>query len=143
MTPAYVLQISSFRPAVLPVSRRTRVTDVPTDAKLRGMIQFAFACYGGGCPQTDNFDRLNKSPKKIADKPFLSRLPQKLLAHPNGGALACVPMLKGHGPTLFKATRAVHSPRGFGTSLHGCYRGNESGNVPYRLNADFGTTRYN
>ncbi len=58
------------------------------------MIAFFFACYGGGCPQYDEF-----SPKKgnttsvrreIAPNSFLARLPQKLLSHPKGGALAVI-----------------------------------------------------
>jgi hypothetical protein len=64
--------------------------DLPEDAKLRGTIHFLFACYGGGCPEFDNFDRLNRTPKRFATKPFISQLPQKLLSHPEGGALACL-----------------------------------------------------
>ena len=63
-------------------------SDVPADAKLHGMIHFFFACYGGGCTEFDDYDRLNKQPRRIADRPFFSRLPQVKLSHPNGGALA-------------------------------------------------------
>ena len=42
-----------------------------------------------GCPQFDNFNRLQEgAPKTIAPKPMMARLPQALLAHPDGGALA-------------------------------------------------------
>ena len=64
-------------------------SDVPANAKLHGMVHFLFACYGGGCPRVDNFKRVGTGPPKvIADKPMMGRLPQALLAHPNGGALA-------------------------------------------------------
>jgi hypothetical protein len=63
-------------------------SDVPPNAKVHGMVHFLFACYGGGCPQLDNFNRLRDSPKPIAPQPMMARLPQALLAHPEGGALA-------------------------------------------------------
>lgn len=63
-------------------------TDVPANAKVHGMIHFMFACYGAGYPPADNFNRMSGSPKKIADRPMISRLPQALLAHREGGALA-------------------------------------------------------
>src|SRR6185369_3560701 len=63
-------------------------SDLPANAKVHGMVHFLFACYGGGCPQLDSFNRLSDSPKTIASKPMMARLPQALLAHPQGGALA-------------------------------------------------------
>jgi hypothetical protein len=65
--------------------------DVPDDASLQGLIAFFVACYGVGTPARDNFDQ--EAPgrtKRIAPKPFASRLPQRLLSHPEGGALAVV-----------------------------------------------------
>lgn len=61
-----------------------------------GMIAFHFACYGGGTPQYNDFEQPSPSTsettarKAIAQRPFVARLPQKLLGHPNGGALAVV-----------------------------------------------------
>jgi hypothetical protein len=63
-------------------------SDLPANAKAHGMVHFLFACYGGGCPQLDNFNRVQGSAKTIAPKPMMARLPQALLAHPDGGALA-------------------------------------------------------
>ena len=62
--------------------------DTSTKRLLNGMVHFLCACYGGGYPEVDNFNRLEDSPKVIAAKPMISRLPQALLSHPNGGALA-------------------------------------------------------
>jgi hypothetical protein len=65
-------------------------SELPAHAKVHGIVHFLFACYGGGCPQHDNFNRLDGAPRQIANRPMLARLPQALLAHPEGGALAVV-----------------------------------------------------
>ena len=62
--------------------------DLPDDAKMHGMVHLIFDCYGAGCPRNDNFSGLSKWPARIAEAPLLARLPQALLAHKNGGALA-------------------------------------------------------
>jgi hypothetical protein len=65
--------------------------DVPANAKLHGTIAFHFACYGAGTPEKDRFAHTpGAQPPAIADAPFVSALPRKLLTHPNGGALACI-----------------------------------------------------
>lgn len=65
--------------------------DVPDDARIHGMISFFFACYGAGTPERDEFcHEPGKPPPAIADAPFVARLPQRLLAHPQGGALAVI-----------------------------------------------------
>lgn len=64
--------------------------DLPDDADVAGMIHFFFACYGAGCPETDNFSRHLAQPLAIAPKPFMAALPQALLAHPRGSALAVI-----------------------------------------------------
>lgn len=66
-------------------------SDVGDGAQPAGMIAIHFACYGGGTPAEDRFfHEPGKQPPRIADKAFLAALPQRLLAHPAGGALACV-----------------------------------------------------
>jgi hypothetical protein len=65
--------------------------DVPRDARLQGLIAFFFACYGAGTPQYDEFaHRAIGEPTEIAPFPFLACLPQRLLSHDKGGALAVV-----------------------------------------------------
>jgi hypothetical protein len=65
--------------------------DVADDARLHGLVAFLFACFGAGTPQQDNFlfDRHQPAPV-IADRPFIAPLPQRLLSHPQGGALAVI-----------------------------------------------------
>ena len=63
-------------------------SDLPANCKMHGMIHFMFACYGGGWPEVDTFSRVEGTPKTLAKRPMLARLPQALLAHRDGGALA-------------------------------------------------------
>jgi Peptidase family C25 len=67
--------------------------DVPDDANVKGIIVFIFACFGGGTPDVDQFlldpnQAGHLAP--LAPQPFMAALPQRLLAHPKGGALAVV-----------------------------------------------------
>lgn len=65
--------------------------DLKDTANVFGMMAFHFACYGGGTPYYDEFyERFNKTRAPIAPYAFLSKLPQRLLAHPRGGALAVI-----------------------------------------------------
>ncbi|MCI0392366.1 MAG: hypothetical protein MOB07_26840 [Acidobacteria bacterium] len=65
--------------------------DLPGDARVHGMVCFHFACFGVGTPAEDRFThKQGVPPKQIAPQPFFSRLPQSLLSHKNGGALAVI-----------------------------------------------------
>jgi hypothetical protein len=64
---------------------RFAAADVPADADVHGMVVFLFACFGAGTPATDNFP--TRTGQVLAPKPFVSALPQTLLAHAKGAAL--------------------------------------------------------
>lgn len=65
--------------------------DVGAQARVHGLVAFCFACFGAGTPQWDEFTRESQGPRReLSPGPFLSRLPQRLLGHPEGGALAMV-----------------------------------------------------
>lgn len=65
--------------------------DLASDARVFGLITFHFACYGAGTPNVNDFTYALQTPASLIPKqPFVARLPQRLLAHPNGGALAVI-----------------------------------------------------
>jgi hypothetical protein len=60
-------------------------------ARLHGLIAFFFACYGAGTPRHDDFmGKVEGTAKQIAPRPIIAKLPQRMLSHPRGGALAVV-----------------------------------------------------
>ena len=64
--------------------------DLSADDNLFGMLAFTFACYGAGTPKRDEFAQKVKKAGEIAPSDFQAKLPQKMLSHPKGGALAVV-----------------------------------------------------
>lgn len=61
--------------------------DLDDGADVGGMMSFHLACWSAGTPEHDYF---LPEQKRIAEHDFIARLPQRLLAHPAGGALAVV-----------------------------------------------------
>lgn len=64
--------------------------DLADSARLAGLVSFHFACYGAGTPNRDEFPTEKLKPNMIPAQSFLARLPQRMLAHPGGGALAAI-----------------------------------------------------
>jgi len=66
--------------------------DISSSGNVLGLIAFFFACFGAGTPELEDFAyRKNQGYRDaIAPRPFIARLPQKLLSHPKGGALAVI-----------------------------------------------------
>jgi hypothetical protein len=81
---------SSWRGAI-PSDFYFAAEDVKDDARLLGLLTFHFACFGAGTPRVDDFAHLAfRERLPIAPHAFVARLPQRLLSHPRGGALAVV-----------------------------------------------------
>ena len=75
----------------IPEEHYLSADDIGSDAGLLGLIVFSFACFGAGTPRMDDFTRQAfRDPTAIAPYAFTARLPQRLLGHPRGGALAVV-----------------------------------------------------
>ncbi|MEO7276278.1 MAG: hypothetical protein ABI211_30195 [Vicinamibacterales bacterium] len=64
--------------------------DLGPDAHVHGLIHFSFACYSAGWPELDTFSNDPAARKRVAPRSEFARFPQRLLAHPNGGALAVI-----------------------------------------------------
>ncbi len=65
--------------------------DVGEKAHVHGLVAFCFACFGAGTPRWDEFTRQGQGERRaLSSGAFLGRLPQRLLGHPRGGALAVV-----------------------------------------------------
>jgi len=63
--------------------------DITPDARIHGLIHFFFACYGGGCPTTDNFGLITgQEPTVLGKEAIIARLPQRLLSRGALGSLA-------------------------------------------------------
>ena len=67
--------------------------DIDDDANVKGLVALVFACFGAGTPDLDQFPmdmaQAGKTPA-LAPQPFIAALPNRLLAHPKGGALAVI-----------------------------------------------------
>jgi hypothetical protein len=95
-------------------------SDLPEQASLEGLVAFFYACFGVGTPERDNFDQdAVGKPKRTAPRHLVSCLPQRLLSHPDGGALAVI----GHVDRAFPETFAGSSQgEGLGAFLYGMRR---------------------
>ncbi|MFT3770171.1 MAG: hypothetical protein QM820_32480 [Minicystis sp.] len=66
-------------------------SDIGNGARVHGLVAFLFACFGAGTPEWDSFNEDRRNPaERIASRSFVAALPRRLLAHPNGGALAVI-----------------------------------------------------
>lgn len=70
--------------------------DIADDARLHGLVAFLFACFGAGTPRQNNFlfgpnqPPANSDERLLAERAFMAPLPQRLLSHPQGSALAVI-----------------------------------------------------
>jgi hypothetical protein len=78
------------RAGAAPLESSVSATEISDQARVHGLIAFNFACYSAGNPGLELEDLEPKESVRRANRPFTARLPQRLLGHPNGGALAVV-----------------------------------------------------
>jgi len=102
--------------------------------KFHGLIHFFFACFGGGCPKFDTFQRLSNQPKQIAPNTMLARLPQAMLTHQSSGALATIAHVdRAWGYSLVSDRRGAQT-QGFRDVLGSILRGDRLGQAMDRFN---------
>lgn len=102
--------------------------DVPDEANVHGLIHFSFACFGAGCPRIDGYaENLSEAKRQIAPKAFVARLPQRLLSHRNGSALAVLGHVDRAWTYSFHSENQTPQTQGFRDVLARILDGNRVG----------------
>ncbi len=107
--------------------------DLSANTRMHGMVHFLFACYGGGWPQFDNFSRMESTPKMVAPKPMMARLPQRLLSHRDGGTLAVLAHVDRAWAYSFRAGKTAQI-QGFRDVIGRIMRGDRLGQATDQFN---------
>jgi hypothetical protein len=112
--------------------------DLPGDANLSGQIALFFACYSAGTPLDDDFAKQAfRDRSAIAPHPFLAQLPQKMLAHPRGGALATIGHVERTWGYSFTWPEAGSQTAVFESTLHRLLNGHPVGLAVEYLNVRY------
>jgi hypothetical protein len=122
----------------VPESYYFSADDLDGSAQVEGLIAFQFACYGAGTPMLDDYPhpRLRARPT-IAPRSFLARLPQRLLTHENGPALAVVGHVERAWPSSFAWKQAGPQLQAFQSMLKRLFKG-----IPIGHALDYFNVRY-
>jgi hypothetical protein len=112
---------------------RFAAEDVPADAQVHGLILFAFACYSAGWPEHDTFSS-DTDRRRIATRASFARLPQTLLAHPNGGALAVIGHVDRAWAYSFQSSRGLPQTQSFRDVLSRLLSGHPIGSATDQFN---------
>lgn len=103
-----------------------------------GMITFHFACFGAGTPLHDEFPdqerRASRRGRQLTPEAFIARLPQRLLAHPRGGALATIGHVEKAWPCSFHWRNARSQIGAFQSTLDQLLANHPVGHAMERFN---------
>jgi hypothetical protein len=113
--------------------------DVEPDATLHGLIAFHFACFGAGTPARNDFDHVPKLQRKpeLAKNSFVSKLPQRLLSHEKGGALAVIAHVDRAWGTSFSSSGVKQQLNVFDEAFRKLFRGFPVGYVMEGFNVRY------
>lgn len=109
-------------------------SDVPQDANVHGLIHFCFACYSAGYPQFDTYAPIDAPYRAIATQDTVARLPQQLLSHPNGSAIAVLGHIDRAWAYSFQSRRGGSQTQGFRDVLGGLLLGDRIGQATDQFN---------
>lgn len=109
--------------------------DITEDTRLHGLIGFHFACFGAGTPMYDNYVLgPGEQPLQIAERPFVARLPQRMMSHPRGGALAVIGHVDRVWSYSFQTPSAGDQIGPFRETIRRIFRGQSVGRAMKEFN---------
>lgn len=120
-----------------PVERRHYFggDDLAEDTCVHGTVAVLVSPYSAGTPREDVL--LRQGAALLADEPFVARLPQRLLAHPGGGALAVVGLVGRAFRDTLAVTAAEERLEPLRRTLTGLLEGRPVGHAVRELNERF------
>lgn len=114
--------------------------DLLYDANLLGMIALFFASYSGGTPQNDDFPRPGTTLlNQVALKPFIARLPMRMLSQDKGGALAVIGQIERSWGSSFLWSRRTELIAVYQSTLHQLMQGKPVGSALEYFNSRYAT----
>jgi hypothetical protein len=110
--------------------------EIMSQANVTGMIHFLFACYGGGCPAADNYQRNSEGkPMPLMEKSVTARVPQAMLQK---GALAVLAHVDRAWSFGFQSMAGKGQYQGFRSVMDRILNGDRIGQATDQFNQRWG-----
>jgi len=108
--------------------------DVSDDARLLGSMFFLFGPYTAGTSARDDYAHLSLKNSAASSRSFVARLPQKLLGHPAGGALAVYGHVERTGVFSFPESSGLEQVSVYFNTLNRLMGGYTAGSAMEAIN---------